>query len=274
MEIKLNVNHSGVDKIWFWGGSDTNGNGADNISILFKNGHEEKISVSWEEKVVDTTSYLISKAESYINGLNNKPPELTDQELLYASEEDWAFYNEAIEGLPTREGFKGNFLDKDNIELPYGSGPHILKYFREALEITKARCVLEVGFNVGHGAAMLLQLGAMVDSIDISEKWETKYAALYLEVKTQGNFRYYNRSELNTPYYFHGCHELIFIDGAHDEGSIVEDIRMAKRYGIPYLLFDDFYPRYGETQKAIAQFPELELIKDMNNLMLFKWKEL
>ena len=153
--------------------------------------------------------------------------ELTDQELLYASDEDWAFYIEAIKGLPTREGFKGNFLDKDNIEIPYGSGPHILRHFREVFEIVPKPYMLEIGFNIGTGAAMLLELGAHVDSIDISEKWETKYAALYL-ASIHGRFKYWNRKDFPEPY---GKYELVFIDAAHDETSIIADIELAKKLG-------------------------------------------
>lgn len=193
--------------------------------------------------------------------------ELTEEELKYASEEDWDFYRAAIEGLPTREGFKGNFMDKDNMEIPYGSGPHILKHFREAIDIIDPKRVLEIGFNFGHGAAMLLRLGVVVHSIDISEKWETKYAGLFLEKRYAGKFLYSNRSNMATPYrYYH----MAFIDGAHDDGSVFEDIVLCEKMGIPHILFDDWYPRYGETQKAVAQFPELELVKDMNNLRLYK----
>lgn len=194
--------------------------------------------------------------------------ELTDEELLYASEEDWAFYREAIDGLPTREGFKGNFMDKDNVEIPHSSGPHILKYFRETIELTKSRFVLEIGFNIGHGAAMLLDLDMQVTSIDVSEKWETKYAAMYLELYGDG-FTYENRGDFEKAK-SHLKYDFAFIDGAHDEDSIVADIKLAARLGIPYLLLDDWYPRYGETQKAVAKFPELELVKDMHNLRLYK----
>jgi hypothetical protein len=195
--------------------------------------------------------------------------ELTHEELLYASEEDLAFYREATIGLPTREGFKGNFLDKDNIEIPFGSQAHILKHFRQTLEITNAHRVLEIGFNCGHGAAMLLKLGVdRLTSIDISEKWETKYASMLLALKyPYPKFSYSIRWNMAKPYAYY---ELAFIDGAHDEESVFEDIVMCQEMKIPYLLFDDWYTRYGETQKAVQQFNELELVKDMNNLRLYK----
>lgn len=195
--------------------------------------------------------------------------ELTDEELLYASEEDWEFYREAIDGLPTREGFKGNFLDKDNIEIPYGSGPHILKYFKKAINLSGCKSVLEIGFNLGHGAAMLLKLGMKVDSVDISTKWETFYAALFLMHRYKSNFTYFNRGVWPPPY---GVYDMVFIDGAHDEASIVDDINLSKELNIPFLLLDDWLPKYGETQQAVAKFPELELVEDMNNLRLYKWK--
>lgn len=195
--------------------------------------------------------------------------ELSDEELLYASMEDCIFYEEAIKGLPTRIGFKGNYLDKDNVEIPYGSGPHILRHFRETFEITKQHCVLEVGFNCGHGSAMMLELGATVDSIDISEKWETKYAALFLKNMYGGRFNYWHRKDFPMPFTKYG---LIFIDGAHDEESVVSDIKLSKELDIPYLLMDDCYVRYGDALKAIERFPELELVKDMNNLKLYKWR--
>lgn len=196
--------------------------------------------------------------------------ELTDEELLFASEEDWAFYNKCIEGLPTREGFKGNFLDKDNVEIPYGSGPHILKHFRETIEIVKPTAILEIGFNIGHGAAMLLKLSdAWVSSVDISDKWETKYAEYYLRYKYEC-FSCLKRKTFDVVNYTDEF-DLCFVDGGHEEEDVTADIELCKQLKIPYLLFDDIYPRFGPgVLPAISKFPELELVKDMNNLRLYK----
>lgn len=189
---------------------------------------------------------------------------------MYASKVDWDFFNKAIEGLPTREGFKGNCLDKDNVEIPYSCGPHTIRNFREALSIVKPNNILEIGFNLGYSSAMLVLLGENVDSIDISEKWETKYAALYLENNNAGRFNYWNRKDFPEPY---GKYDLVFIDGGHFEEDVTNDILLAKKLGTPYLLFDDIYPQYGPgVMPAINKFPELELVKDMNNLRLYKWQ--
>lgn len=193
--------------------------------------------------------------------------ELTDEELLYASEEDWAFYKDAIIGLPTREGFKGNFMDRFNVEIPHGSGPHILRHFREAIEIANPNIILEIGFNIGHGAAMLLKLGAKVHSIDISHKWETFYSAMHLERKYPNKFLYSHRDQMAMPIRYYN---MAFIDGAHDVVNVTKDIRVCKQLEIEYLLLDDYYKRYGDVQLALREFPELELVKDMNNLRLYK----
>jgi len=193
--------------------------------------------------------------------------ELTDEELLYASEEDWAFYNKIIEGLPTMAGKNGDGLDKFGVPIPYHSGPHILRHFRETLEIVKPRTILEIGFNMGHSAAMWLNLSnAVVVSVDVSRKDETQEGTIVLFQKHAGRFQFQFREDrlFDLPY------DFCFIDGAHDEFNITLDIQLCVDLKIPYILFDDWYPRYGETQKAVAKFPELELVKDMNNLRLYK----
>lgn len=199
--------------------------------------------------------------------------ELTDEELLYASPEDWAFYNKIIEGLPTMAGKNGDGLDKFGVPIPYHSGPHILRHFRDTIEIVKPRRILEIGMNMGHSAAMWLNLcDANVYSLDVSLKDETFEGGECLYKQFLDRFEYrinsdrdhYPRLKYSEPF------SICFVDGAHDEISITYDIHMCMDLNIPYLLFDDWYPRYGETQKAVAKFPELELVKDMNNIRLYR----
>lgn len=195
--------------------------------------------------------------------------ELTDEALLYAPEEDWAFYKKIIEGLPTMAGKNNDGLDKFGVPIPYHSGPHILRHFRDTLEIVKPTKIFEIGFNMGHSAAMWLELcDALLYSCDVSQKDETIESAQYLYYKYLHRMGFLYRWELGVLKDME--FDLAFIDGAHDEENITNDIELCKRLKIPYLLFDDWYPRYGETQKAVAKFPELELVKDMNNLRLYK----
>lgn len=199
--------------------------------------------------------------------------ELTDEELLYASEEEWAFFNKCIEGLPTMEGKNGDGKDKFGEYIPYSSGPHIIKHFKSTLDIVEPKRILEIGFNLGYSSSMWLHLDSVeVMSCDISRKDETLEAAEIIYYKFHDRFGFNWREDLDTmefePYYY----DLIFIDGSHIGKDIIKDIQLAKRLQIPYLLFDDWYPRFGETQQAVAKFPELELVKDMNNLRLYKFK--
>jgi len=201
--------------------------------------------------------------------------ELTDEELLYASEEDWAFYNKITEGLPTMAGKNGDGLDKFGVPIPYHSGPHILRHFREAIEIVNPECILEIGFNMGHSVSMWLNLfDGYVLSCDVSQKDETLLGAEYLKHTYQDRFEFQWRDDVNdytaNSYPMHRFFDLAFIDGAHDEKSIIDDTELCIKMKIPYILYDDFYERYGDTKKALTHFPELELVKDMNNLRLYK----
>lgn len=201
--------------------------------------------------------------------------ELTDIELLYASEEDWAFYHRIIVGLPSMAGKNNDGKDKFGEYIPYHSGPHILRHFRDTIEVVNPKSIFEIGFNMGHSASMWLALcGAEILSCDISQKDETIEAWNYLTQKHHGRFQFEWRMDIDEAaakawaqqYYF----DLAFIDGAHDDENITNDIQLCKNMNIPYLLFDDWYPRFGATQLSVAKFPELELVKDMNNLRLYK----
>jgi hypothetical protein len=204
--------------------------------------------------------------------------ELTDLELLYASEEDWAFYHQIIVGLPSMAGKNNDGKDKFGEYIPYHSGPHILRHFIETIQIVKPKRIFEIGFNMGHSSVMWLELSNRVEvhSCDVSRKDETIDAAAFLNEKydrIDGRFTFNWREDIDdgkiNPYP-EGWFDLAFIDGAHDDENITKDIELCKQLKIPYLLFDDWYPRFGATQISVAKFPELELVKDMNNLRLYK----
>lgn len=200
--------------------------------------------------------------------------ELTDEELLYASEEDWAFYKEIADQLPSMAGKNGDGKDKFGEYIPYHSGPHILQHFRSVIRIVNPKSILEIGFNMGHSSAMWLSLcDAIVTSCDISMKDETLDGVKILREKYPDRFFYFNRDR---PFFSaevkgHEC-DLIFIDGGHEEPDVTNDIQLAKDLGIPYLLFDDIYSRFGPgVLPSIDKF-NLELICDMYNLRLYKWQ--
>lgn len=210
--------------------------------------------------MVDGILYSTFKKENMV--------EKTNEELMYFTQEEQEFYDKCVEGLPTIKGFSGDGLDKYGVPIPYGSSPHIAKYFRVTLGIVKPNAILEIGFNFGCGAALLLNLSdAQVVSLDISDKDETIQAAKILKDRFGERFEFYFRKDfLNIlfPYF-----QLCFIDADHKEESVAEDIQLALDLGIPYILFDDWYPRFGAAAEAIKRFPNLKLVHDMDNLQLY-----
>lgn len=206
--------------------------------------------------------------------------ELSDSELLYASPEDWDFYNKCIEGLPMISDKDGVRLGKDGEPVPYGSGPHNLKWFKQAIEIAQCSRILEIGLNVGYSAAMMYNLlpeefkGVNhITSIDISDRHETFTAARILLEKYGPHFDFiHSDSKKVYPFIEGRYYDMCFVDGGHEEPDVTGDIELCKQLKIPYLLFDDIMPRFGPgVVPAIEKFHELELVKDMNNLRLYKW---
>lgn len=207
--------------------------------------------------------------------------ELTDEQLMQATPEEWEFYNECVKGLPTMAGVNGDGKDKNGEFVPYGSGPHILKWFKEAIEIVKPKSILEIGLCCGAGASMWLALSnAIVYSIEKSDRDETRLAAEVLterykiEINGAPAYRFnYVLSDSKDAFQFlqYSPFDLAWIDGGHEEEDVTKDIQLCKDLKIPYLLLDDIYSRFGPgVLPAIEKFPELELVKDMNNLRLYK----
>lgn len=199
--------------------------------------------------------------------------ELTDEELLYASEEDRAFYKKIADQLPSMSGKNNDGLDKFGTPIPYHSGAHILRHIRKTLEIVNPYRILEIGFNMGHSAHMFLELcSSDVISCDISEKDETIEAAKILKAKYRDRFSFEWRIDIDKHNFGPCSFDLIFIDGGHEEEDVTKDIQLAKDLGIPYLLFDDIYRRFGPGVLPSIEKFDLELVEDMNNLRLYKWK--
>jgi hypothetical protein len=199
----------------------------------------------------------------------------THDKLLECSIEDKQLFDRITQGLPDRAGFSRDYMASDGKEIPYGSGAHIIQHIRRACDIVKPKEVFEIGFNRGHGSAIFLEVSdANIFSIDISTRKETLHAAFVLKNRYADRFNFLGmHSGYVYPTFAEKKFDLAFVDGAHDKSSVVLDIKTCKRMKIPYLLFDDYYSRYGEVAKAIGEFEdELELVEDMDNLRLYKTK--
>ena len=205
--------------------------------------------------------------------------EQENKELRYASDEDVQFYYKSISGLPTLSGLNGSGKDKFGIPLPYGTGPHSVRCFREIVDNVKPLKIFEIGTNMGWSAAVLLELApkALMLSCDISYKDETTEAAKTLTERFNPRFTYKNRleGEFHELMEFHkkAPFDLAFIDGGHLIDDVKADLRLCLDLGITNISMDDWLPEFGQVQEAVATFGnQLEVINVNGNIALLKRK--
>lgn len=177
---------------------------------------------------------------------------MTDQEAcFYRTLDDEALFNRATAGLPTRAP-----------DEPYHCGPHNVRGFRVAITNQMQAKVLEIGFNLGHSAALMLELGAeRVHSIDIRGTDRQKEAAGNLMIRHSLNstckqppIKFTVQLDCTvltcSPPPF--TPTLAYIDGDHTYEGVMADIAYCRSLGITRYLFDDILPVWGPgVQKAI-----------------------
>ncbi len=195
-------------------------------------------------------------------------------ELMYEPPEDVVFYLNAVKGLPGLEGFSGTGLDEWGNPIPWGTGPHSVRFLREACEIVKPKRIFVIGFNMGYADVVFLELlpDVQILSCDISQKAETKAADKIISERYLKRFIY---SDKNNPYFDNlvraFSYDMCFIDGSHLYDDVVKDIELCLALKIKYLLFDDFLPEFGFAGDAARSFePKIELVKEMGNMALYK----
>jgi hypothetical protein len=116
--------------------------------------------------------------------------------------------------------------------------------WKSIIETTGASSVFEIGFNYGHSAKIVLEQGLRVHSIDICAHNHT-YPALVDTAKEYDKFTYEMKSSLRcNPYHYINEFDLMFIDGGHTPRLLINDIRLANNIQVPYILIDDYHPRW------------------------------
>lgn len=194
---------------------------------------------------------------------------MTNEQWMMHSPDESELYMKCINGLPDFWGISRDGNDTNGVRMELGSGAHIIKHLKRALDIVKPKNILEIGTNVGYGSAIMLELcDANVISIDISNREETLLAAKELKRRSGEKFDFYLRYQ--SGWKRKQFYKLCFIDGGHDEANATNDIAVCVEMNIPYLLFDDVVFQEG-VSKAISKFPKLKLIEDMYNIKLFKY---
>ena len=193
---------------------------------------------------------------------------------LQHTQEDYDFYMKCLRGFPLLEGFSGTGYDSSGVRIPWGSGPHNVPAYREIVEIVRPKKIFEIGFNIGYGAGLWLNLcDCTLTSIDISNKTETRVAALILGDQFPDKFKFLNIDSRNIRNHDFDSFDMAFIDGDHTEDGATNDIQLCLDMGIKWLVMDDWLPNYGPgVQVSVAKFP-LEIVNVWGNTALVKVKE-
>ena len=204
---------------------------------------------------------------------------MNEHDLMYASEEDKAFYNKCIQGLASHAGDRGDGFDADGVQIPYSCGAHSLRCFRQAFDyIGKPILILEIGTNLCCSSAMMLELSpkSTIVTCDITKKKETADSVKVMNERYGDRFNYLNRNE---KYFLDKVKDkniqfgLCFVDGGHLIDDVIKDTELCLDLKIPYILYDDFLPQFGDIQEAIKTFGDkLEQIFVNGNIALYQVK--
>lgn len=198
---------------------------------------------------------------------------MNEQDLMYASDEDIAFYQKCEQGLYSIGGMNGTGKDEDGIPIPYHCGPHSVRCLKAIVNIVNPKSIFEIGFNCGHSSSMWLNLSlADVFSCDISKKKETLHGASILWQNHGDRFTYCDRNDEFFMDYLKGRNfDMCFLDGGHLYEDVIADIELCLHLSIPYIAFDDILKEFGPgVMPAIKQYPQLELVKEFGNIGLYK----
>lgn len=185
---------------------------------------------------------------------------------LITSKANEEFYNRATEGLAP---YRTTGTDSTGVPIMPGTGPHCVQSFSDAICLSKARIVFEIGLNLGHGSAVMLAAGVQsVYSIDISTRTETAKAALVLHERYPGFlFERISSAELLNKSDMSGF-DLAFIDGGHELEDVQTDIALCRKLGIKNILFDDWYPEYGPGVQSVIKVCDLKVRAIFGNMCL------
>lgn len=183
---------------------------------------------------------------------------MTEQELMYASEEDITFFQNCIKGLPKDPG--------------YSCGAHSVRCFREIIKQSTPLSILEIGMNVCYSTSLWFGIASPweIVSVDISDRPETIAAADFMKAKFGKRFKFINKdSKLVYDDIKNHNFDLCFIDGGHEYEDVKSDIELAKKLNIKWIAFDDWLVEFGPgVQKAIAEHPELSMENELGNIVL------
>lgn len=180
--------------------------------------------------------------------------------LLLSSLEDDARFAAWTDHLPVREE-----------ATPFHCGPHSLRSLEMAYRLAGSpESVLEIGFCLGHSASIFFGLGAEhVTSIEISERRQTHDAARAMKYKFGKRFQIlFSSAERLTDWRPEQKFGLGFIDGGHEFKDVIDDTALCLRLGVPHLLYDDLWQKWGPGVQPAIQHHSLVPIAILGGMAL------
>lgn len=130
----------------------------------------------------------------------------------------------------------------------YWSSTDCILIAADILSISKAKSMLEIGFNIGYSAAVWLDQGIeTLAIIDIGKHKDTLDAihatANFYNNKNImwwiGNSLSEDAKNLELPEL-----DIVFIDGEHSYAAAKSDSELAKQYGANWIVYDDVIPEH------------------------------
>jgi len=156
------------------------------------------------------------------------------------------------------------------------------KFWNKVYNYTKFKSLFEIGFNAGHTSHLLLDMyGVNITSVDKVDTDYTLECSRLLKEKYVDKFNFLH-SESNKINYklYKNKFDLIFIDGCHEFNCVVNDILLASKMEIKYIVFDD--TQFNTVTNAIHSFKNkiafnkiiefnyLDCLKNNNKISLYE----
>lgn len=172
------------------------------------------------------------------------------------SPDDWFLVGNAMTSAEEERVFNAitRHLPKRKETTPYHSEAQAMRQIGNAVRIaglTPGFAVREVGFCLGHSASIFFHLGAKcVVSEETSDRPETMEARRVMEEMWGERFAFIRPGERDPLF---GRYDFGFVDGDHSREAITADTKTMLANKVPWVLYDDFWPHWGDTQMVMVE---------------------
>lgn len=132
--------------------------------------------------------------------------------------------------------------------------------------VAEPKKILEIGYYEGHATRLMLDRGAAVHSIDIGKHEQTRDCMEKMVVEDLKFTYEIADSKTCNPVNYDDC-DLAFIDGDHTTFGVLNDIMLALKAGIPYIVVDDYDGKwFGNIIQTVDFLVQRRLLKRLEFL--------